>query len=165
MSNYHVIIPNDVVNGEGVCVSLFVQGCPHHCKGCFNEETWDFQEGKPIDSNAVKEILEAIHANGMQRNFSVLGGEPLALLNIKDVAEIILAVRRTYPDIKISVWTGYLFNEITNKWGKLILNNIDYLIDGPFIEEEKDLSLKWRGSKNQHIYWKNRETNKWELLE
>ena len=82
MSRYNTIIPNDVANGEGICVSFFVQGCPHHCPGCFNPETWDFIGGQEYTSHTKWEIIKAINANGIVRNFSVLGGEPLAPQNI-----------------------------------------------------------------------------------
>jgi len=155
MSRYNTILTNDVVNGEGVCVSFFVQGCPHHCPGCFNEETWDFKGGQPYTEHTKWEIIEAIGANGIQRNFSVLGGEPLDEHNLKMTEEVISAVRAAYPNIKIFLWTGYTIEELSssfdNKLGK-ILNTVDVLIDGPFIEEQKDLSLKLRGSKNQRIF-------------
>lgn len=160
MSRYNTIIPNDVTNGEGVCVSLFVQGCPHHCPGCFNPETWDFNEGKPYSQEIKWEIIKAISANGVERNFSILGGEPLALQNIAMVEEITKAVRIAYPDIKIFLWTGYTFEDIiTSNCYTNILSNIDVIIDGKFIEKQKDLSLKLRGSTNQNIWTK--QDNKW----
>lgn len=163
MSNYNTIILNDVANGEGVCVSFFVQGCPHHCVGCFNEETWDFEKGMPYTDHTKWEIIEAIGANGIQRNFSVLGGEPLVPRNLNMTWEVIDTVRHAYPNIKIFLWTGYTFEELMlseNPLIKNILDNIDVLIDGPFDEEKKDLSLKLRGSSNQNIYIKN--DNMWE---
>lgn len=153
---YNTIITNDVTNGEGVCVSFFVQGCPHHCSGCFNPETWDFNGGKPYNENVKWQIIKAISANGIKRNFSILGGEPLAPQNIKMVEEIITAVRIAYPNIKIFLWTGYDFENLdfNNKSYYNILSNIDVIIDGKFIEEQKDLSLKLRGSSNQNIWIK-----------
>lgn len=158
---YNTIITNDVTNGEGVCVSFFVQGCPHHCSGCFNPETWDFNGGKPYNENVKWQIIKAISANSIERNFSVLGGEPLAPQNIKMVEEIIIAVRIAYPNIKIFLWTGYNFENLDfdNKSYYNILSNIDVIIDGKFIEEQKDLSLKLRGSSNQNIWIK--ENNIW----
>ena len=174
---YSAIIPNDVSNGEGVCVSLFVQGCPHHCKGCFNPETWDFNGGYEFSNEwTINEILNDINANGIQRNFCVLGGEPLAQENLETTGYAVDAVRTCYPNIKIYLWTGYTLKEIKKRiehcintddlqYNQLtgILSKINILIDGPFIEEEKDLSLRLRGSKNQHIYVK--KNNKWELEE
>ena len=103
MSRYSAIIPNDVVNGRGVCVSFFVQGCPHHCPGCFNEETWDFHGGIPYTPEVKWEIIKAISANNITRNFSVLGGEPLAPQNIDMTWEVIDAVRHAYPHIEITL--------------------------------------------------------------
>jgi anaerobic ribonucleoside-triphosphate reductase activating protein len=158
---YNTIITNDVTNGEGVCVSFFVQGCPHHCSGCFNPETWDFNGGKLYNENVKWQIIKAISANGIERNFSILGGEPLAPQNIKMVEEIVTAVRIAYPNIKIFLWTGYEFENLDfdNKSYYNILSNIDVIIDGKFIEEQKDLSLKLRGSSNQNIWIK--ENNIW----
>ena len=164
MSNYFTIISNDVVNGEGVCVSFWVQGCPHHCPGCFNEETWDFKGGQPYTAETKWEVIKAIGANNFNRNFSILGGEPLAEKNIPMVAEVLDAVRHAYPDIKIFLWTGYTYEELmTRPSDELtqILKQIDVLIDGPFIEEEKDLNLKLRGSKNQRIWTK--QNGIWEI--
>ncbi len=155
MSRYSAIVPNDVVNGEGVCVSFFVQGCPHHCKGCFNPETWDFKGGQLYTDHIKWEIIKDIGANGLTRNFSILGGEPLDEHNLDMVDEVVTAVRQAYPNIKIFLWTGYTIESLSGcfdqKLGR-ILNTIDVLIDGPFIEEQKDLSLKLRGSKNQRIF-------------
>lgn len=166
MSKYHTILPNDVVNGNGVCVSFWVQGCPHHCPECFNPETWDFKEGQEYTEHTKWEIIEAIGANGVQRNFSILGGEPLAPQNIKMTFEVIETVRHAYPNIEIVLWTGYTFEELLFSYEPLInkiLDSIDYVIDGPFIQEEKDLNLKWRGSKNQHI--RKKEKDKWIIKE
>lgn len=166
MNKYNTIITNDIVNGHGVCVSFFVQGCPHHCFGCFNEETWDFNGGLVYTSEVKWNIIKAISANNIIRNFSILGGEPLAPQNINMVWEIVDAVRHAYPDIEIILWTGYTYKELMVRPSKNllnILNNIDILVDGPFIEEEKDLSLQLRGSRNQHIWIK--KDNNWEIKE
>ena len=164
MSRYSAIIPNDVVNGHGVCVSFFVQGCPHHCPGCFNEETWDFHGGVPYTPEVKWNIIKAIAANNINRNFSVLGGEPLAPQNIDMTWEIIDAVRHAYPNIEIILWTGYTYEELMVQPTENllnILNTINILVDGPFIEEEKDLSLQLRGSRNQRIWVK--QNNRWEI--
>lgn len=164
MSRYSAIIPNDVVNGHGVCVSFFVQGCPHHCPGCFNEETWDFHGGVPYTPEVKWNIIKAIAANNINRNFSVLGGEPLAAQNIDMTWEVIDAVRHAYPNIEIILWTGYTYEELMVQPSENllnILNTIDILVDGPFIEKEKDLSLQLRGSRNQRIWI--RKNNHWEI--
>jgi anaerobic ribonucleoside-triphosphate reductase activating protein len=150
---YAKINPNDIANGEGVCVSLFVQGCPHRCKGCFNPETWDFGGGEEFTLNTMKEIMEALDANGIQRNFSILGGEPLAPANRDTVLNIIKTIKFLNKEIKIYVWTGYYLESIANEPNiKEIISLADYIIDGPFEEDKKDLSLKLRGSSNQRIW-------------
>ena len=154
MDRYAGLITNDFANGQGVCVSFFVQGCPHHCPGCFNSQTWDFDGGKELPSDIRGQITKAICANGITRNFSVLGGEPLCEENLDEVNNIITSVRAAFPHIKIFVWTGYVLEELQKKKDpriKNILSQIDTLIDGPFIEAEKDLTLELRGSKNQRI--------------
>lgn len=151
---YAQIRPIDVTNGEGVGVSLFVQGCPHHCKGCFNQETWDFNKGKDFTSAVEGKIFEILEKKKEYLSFfSILGGEPLAPQNIEEVKRILQRIKRQYPQLKTYVWTGYLFENIPDK---TVLNNIDVLIDGPFIEEQKDITLKLRGSKNQRILYKGR---------
>ena len=150
---YAALKRNDIVNGEGVVVSLFMQGCPHHCHGCFNPETWDPQGGKEVDINKlIAEIEDAISANGVIRNFSILGGEPFAPYNARYTYYIVSQIRKKYPNIKIYIWTGYYFDDIKdNEWVRNIIQNIDYIIDGPFEEDKKDITLKLRGSSNQHI--------------
>lgn len=157
MKKYAGLMTNDFVNGEGVCVSYFAQGCPHRCKGCFNPETWDFNGGKDLPDDIRGQIIKAICANGITRNFSVLGGEPLCEENVEEVENIIIGVRAAFPNIKIFVWTGYTLEQLTIKNSphiNNILTHIDVLIDGPFIESQKDLTLKLRGSKNQRILYK-----------
>ena len=152
--NYLKIDKNDYVNGKGLCVSLFVSGCPHHCKGCFNPESWDYNAGTEFSEKAVQEILMAIEDHGIKRNFSILGGEPLAPSNRRKVGYIVTKVREQYPDITIFLWTGYKYEDLLaedNYLVNYILKKIDVLIDGPFIEEEKDLTLDLRGSRNQKI--------------
>ena len=146
---------NDFINGEGVSVSLWMQGCPHHCKGCHNPEQWDFNGGKSIEiENLLNEIYEAITANNIQRNFSILGGEPLAQRNIENTLEILAKIKQKFPTIKTYVWTGYTIEELLSLYDKNIFNDIDILIDGRFILEERDITLKLRGSRNQRILQK-----------
>lgn len=153
---YSGLIKNDIVNGQGVCVSLFVQGCPHKCPGCFNPETWNPEEGIEIPVDLKGQIIKAISANGIIRNFSILGGEPLAPYNLEFVNNILTAVKAAYPQILIYLWTGYTLEELAERKQSEdvlyeLLNKVDILIDGPFIEEQKDLTLPLRGSKNQRI--------------
>lgn len=159
MKKYAGLITNDVVNGEGICVSFWVQGCPHHCVGCFNRETWDKDGGEPLPTDIVGQIVKAISTNGIQRNFSILGGEPLCNWNINLVIDIVERVRMAYPAIKIFLWTGYNMEsllESAERHNKVwaVLDKIDVLIDGKFIEEQKDLTLHLRGSRNQTIWRK-----------
>ena len=160
MSNYSTIIKDDVVNGEGVCVSFWVQGCPHHCYGCFNSETWSFSNGKPYTSNVKWDIIKAISSNNITRNFSVLGGEPLDERNIEMTEEVITAVRTAYPHIKIFLWTGYALKDLdmNNPLISSIFEKIDVVIDGRFENDQRDLNLKLRGSTNQNI-WKKVDGN------
>lgn len=148
---YASIKPNDSINGEGVCVSLFVQGCEGKCPDCFNKETWNFNGGKPFGGRELQYIKRSLTANGIKRNFSVLGGEPLHSNNIKEVTTIINEIKAFDNSIKIYVWTGYLYEDLLKKYGEKIFKNIDVLIDGRFEIKEKDVTLKLRGSSNQRI--------------
>ena len=146
---------NDTVNGEGICVSLWVQGCPHHCKGCHNPDQWDFNGGEYVNNwHLIDKIAEAITANGIQRNFSILGGEPLAPQNINDTYQILWHIKEKFPSIKTFVWTGYTLKQLQEMYKDTLLENVDVLIDGPFIESERDITLKLRGSKNQRILYR-----------
>ena len=151
---YAGIIKNDTAAGEGINVTFFVQGCHFHCKGCHNPETWDFLGGKEFTNDTLTEIINAIRANGIQRNFSIMGGEPLCPENLFLTVLLIKTVKEEFPNIKIYVWTGYTLEELVKIKDKKILyvlNNADYLIDGPFIEEQRDITLAMRGSTNQRI--------------
>ena len=157
MDKYAGLIANDFANGTGTCVSFWTQGCPHHCAGCQNPETWDFEGGKELPTDIKGQIIKAICANNIVRNFSVLGGEPLCEENIDKVNEIVTAVRAAFPQIKIFLWTGYTLEELKNKDNEKInniLSQIDVLIDGPFIKKERDITLNLRGSRNQRILYK-----------
>lgn len=142
---------NDIVNGKGFCVSFWTQYCPYKCKGCHNPETWSAVGGKLIEyDDLLKEILEAISANGILRNFSILGGEPLCENNIELINHLIVDIKKEYPNILIYCWTGGRFEELVKEYEKT-LSLIDVLIDGPFILEQRDVTLKLRGSSNQRI--------------
>ena len=146
------IKPNDIANGEGISVSVFVQGCPHHCKGCFNKETWDFEGGRAFECEDYKKILDMLDADGVKRNLSILGGEPMAKENALGVLYLINYIRTHRPDTKVYLWSGYTYEQIQEMYGEDCLKGfVDVLIDGQFILEEKDLTLKLRGSRNQRI--------------
>ena len=155
MMRYAGMIKNDIAAGEGVNVSFFTQGCHFHCMGCHNPQTWDFQGGKEFTSDTLEELLKALSANGIQRNLSIMGGEPLCTENIFLVNMIILEVKKVFPDIKIYIWTGYTYEELLERLDEpkigVILDNIDYLIDGRFEIGERDISLPMRGSRNQRV--------------
>ena len=144
---------NDCVDGEGITVSLWMQGCPLKCKGCHNEHLWDFEGG--YDEPELKgKIIKAISANGIKRNFSILGGEPLCEENIPTVLDIVKSVRTAYPDIKIYLWTGYTYEYLISLKNEDILeifSCLDIMIDGPYVQEERDLMLYLRGSRNQRV--------------
>lgn len=154
---YAKIQENDIVNGEGVCVSLWTQGCPHHCPQCFNPETWDYNGGnQAYDYEIAEKIISAISANNIQRNFSILGGEPLCDQNLPLLNYIIPAVKNHYPNIKIFIWTGYTIEELRERETAYeIMKLADVVIDGRFDYTQRDITLKWRGSRNQRILYKN----------
>lgn len=150
---YAAIKEDDIVNGEGICVSFWVQGCPHRCKGCHNPELWDFDGGinEPIDK-VWEKLTAAMEKNGVKRNFSILGGEPLCSANIAITISIATFIRSKYPDCKIYLWTGYDIDIQSDHYiSKFIRDTIDVLIDGPYIEEQRDVSLHLRGSSNQRV--------------
>lgn len=143
---------NDVVNGEGICVALFTQGCPFHCKGCFNQETWDYDGGKEVAiSNLISDIETAIVANDVPRNFSILGGEPLIERNLEELKILLSTVKKDFPHITTFLWTGFTIEELTSAQ-KEVIQYIDVLIDGQYDENLRDVSLHLRGSSNQRIF-------------
>lgn len=155
------IMENDIVDcDDGICVSVWFRGCPHRCKGCQNEELWEF-DGDEVDLNETADkIVRLINKNEVQRKLSILGGEPLCKENRKDVALLIYKVRNAYPWIKIFLWTGYTLEELKADIDddiKYILSKIDVLIDGRYVEELRDVSLKLRGSSNQRILYKGKD--------
>lgn len=151
---YAGIIKNDIAAGEGVNLTFFVQGCPFHCEGCHNPQTWAFDGGKEFTNDTLIEIINGLKANGVHRNLSIMGGEPLCQENLFLTSLIINHVKERLPDTKIYVWTGYTYEQLLDRHEQKlnwILNNIDYLIDGPFILAERDITLAMRGSRNQRI--------------
>ena len=151
---YAGIIKNDFSAAPGVSVTFYTQGCPHHCPGCHNPETWDFEGGKEFTPEVIDEILEALTANNIIRSLAIQGGEPLCVENEFLTLLIVKAVKEKFPDVKIYIWTGYYFNSLPNTpYIKQILELTDCLIDGPYIEEERDITLPMRGSRNQNIIY------------
>ncbi len=155
--NYAEIKNVDIANGPGVRISLFVSGCPHHCKGCFNEVTWDFTYGKPYTQETINHILELLKPDYI-KGITFLGGEPMAPSNQESVLNTMRQIKEHYTNKNIWLYTGYLLD--TDIMGKMvdtlphtreILSYIDVLVDGPFIEEQKNLNLQFKGSENQRI--------------
>ena len=155
--NYGNIKECDIANGPGVRVSLFVSGCRHHCKGCFNAETWDFGYGKPFTEETGREILRLLEPSYIQ-GFTVLGGEPFEPENQPGLLELSRRIRAAYPEKSIWSFTGYLFDRdiLAKKLGpwevtQELLSYLDVLVDGPFVASLKNLNLRFRGSSNQRL--------------
>lgn len=155
---YYGYMPNDFINGENISVSIWTAGCPHRCKGCHNSEMWDYENGYEVPTDIKEQLIKAISANGLVRNFSILGGEPLSEENRDFILTIVQAIRTAYPSIKIFLWTGYTIEELKNMEDKKInsiLENIDVLIDGKYDESLRNVTLELRGSSNQRILKRN----------
>ncbi len=155
--NYATIKKHDIANGLGVRVSLFVSGCTHHCKGCFNPETWDFNYGTPFTKDTENEIIDALSKDYIQ-GLSLLGGEPFEIENQKVLAPFLTKIKTLFPQKDIWCYSGYNFEAdmLTGKLGDSsitdeMLKNIDILVDGEFVESLKDISLRFKGSSNQRI--------------
>ncbi len=155
--NYGEIKPFDIANGLGVRVSLFVSGCSNHCKGCFQPETWNFDYGKPYTKETEDQIFNALKAPYI-RGLSLLGGDPFELANQPEVARLVKRVKKELPNKDIWAYTGYILDQDLLDGGRMhtdvtddLLNNIDVLVDGPFKESLKDLSLQFCGSSNQRL--------------
>ena len=145
--NYGRIKKNDIANGPGVRVSLFVSGCRNHCPGCFNPETWDFNFGEPFTKKTEKEIIKALRPSWIQ-GLSILGGDPMEPENQRALLPLLKRIKVMFPDKDVWLYTGYTYEQIRDAE---ILKWIDVLVDGPFIEAEKDITLTFRGSRNQRI--------------
>ena len=159
---YAGITFNDILAAPGISVSVFLQGCPFKCKGCHNPETWDPEGGKEFTNDTLEAIKQAISANGIMRNLCLMGGEPLSPENRFTSRLIINEVRKTYPNIPVYIWTGYeieALQEMQDPHIKDILNQADCIIDGPYIEELRDITLKMRGSSNQRIHYLKKDNN------
>lgn len=155
--NYGAIKKCDIANGPGVRVTLFVSGCRHHCKGCFNAVAWDFNYGQPFTDKVANEILDALAPDYIQ-GFSLLGGEPFEPENQRVLVKLLRLIHAAYPSKDVWCYSGYLYDVDMIPGGKIytevtkeMLSYIDVLVDGEFIEAEKDLSLAFRGSRNQRI--------------
>ena len=161
---YASIRKMDISNGVGLGIALFVQGCHFHCKGCFNQETWDFNDGEEWTKNTEEEFL-ALLDNPYIDRVSILGGEPLCEENISTVTKLAKLCKERYPDKLIWIWSGYEFKDHISDLE--IVKYADYIIDGVYVDSLKDFNLYYRGSKNQHIWKKeNRNgTEKWRIYD
>lgn len=154
---YAGIIPNDLSAAPGVCVTFFTQGCPHHCPGCHNPETWDYEGGKEFEGNTIERIEQYLTANGIHRDLCIMGGEPLCPDNQFLTLLICNTIKDKLPDTKIYIWTGYTLEELnkdSNTRISQILEKTDAIIDGSYIAAERDITLPMRGSRNQRILYK-----------
>ena len=145
--NYGAIKKVDIANGPGVRVSLFVSGCRNHCKGCFQPETWDFDYGQPFTEETEKEIIKALRPSWIQ-GLSILGGDPMEPENQEALLPFLRSTKEELPGKDVWLYTGYRLEDVTNS---PLLSYVDVVVDGPFIEAEKDISLAFRGSSNQRI--------------
>ena len=150
--NYAALKTHDIANGPGVRVSLFVSGCTHRCKGCFNEEAWDFDFGQPFDEAVMERILQLL-APDYIRGITYLGGEPLDPRNQAGLLELSRRIKERYPQKSIWCFTGYVWDKLPRLEGvtEELLSYFEVLVDGPFIAEKKNLSLRFRGSENQRL--------------
>ena len=154
--NYATIKNCDIANGPGVRISLFVSGCTHHCKGCFNEVAWDFDYGEPFTQQTIRTILDMMKP-GYIKGLTLLGGEPFEPENQGPSGELLRQVKTAYPQKSIWAFSGYLYEKITSHtlgdWAvtQEFLSYLDVLVDGPFVEEKKNLALRFRGSENQRL--------------
>ena len=167
----NAIYDADLQNGEGVGVTLCVSGCPLKCQGCFNKEAQNPLFGQEYTQKQEKQILSLLNKEYID-HLAIIGGEPLTRDKVQDLAQLCMRVKQTWPQKKIWLWSGYLWEDIyylafnnschtlgiQKEWTwqeqkalRNILFNIDFLVDGPFIQEQKDVTLKWRGSKNQRV--------------
>ena len=155
--NYATIKNNDIANGPGVRVSLFVSGCTHRCPGCFNEVAWDFAYGEPFTQQTIDDLIKMLSANHI-KGLTLLGGEPFEPQNQPEVLNLLRQVKATLPEKSIWAYSGYIFEkdilagrlgpkEITEE----LISYVDVLVDGPFVQSKKNLSLRFRGSENQRL--------------
>lgn len=150
--NYHKYYPVDVVNGEGTRCALFVSGCEHQCRGCYNQATWPVNSGFPFTAEMEDQIINDLNDTRIKRRgLSLSGGDPLHPANLSAIHQLVSRVKAECPDKDIWMWTGYVINELTSEQ-KAIVDMIDVLIDGKFEQDKYDPELLWRGSSNQIIH-------------
>ena len=170
---YGALKKNGIADGPGVRVTLFVSGCTHHCEGCFQPETWNFQYGEVYTDAVTEEILEAMKP-GYVAGFTVLGGEPFERENQRELVEVLRRIKETYPIKNIWCYSGYLYDELSGQiegTGRArcevtdeMLSLIDVLVDGEFVLEKRNLMLKFRGSENQRLIDMNKTREQGEIV-
>lgn len=159
--HYHNYFPIDVVNGPGTRCTLFVAGCEHQCRGCYNQSTWRVDSGHPFTDTMADQIIADLQDQKIpRRGLSLSGGDPLHPANLDTIHRLLLRVRQECPDKDIWCWTGYTLTQLNEKQQEVVAL-IDVLIDGRYIEEQADPSLRWRGSANQIIHEFDRTTAWW----
>jgi anaerobic ribonucleoside-triphosphate reductase activating protein len=153
MMHIHRYYDVDIVNGPGTRCTLFVAGCEHQCRGCYNQSTWRLDSGVPFTLAMEEQLITDLQDRRIPRQgLSLSGGDPLHPHNVPHIRRLVKRVRRECPDKDIWLWTGYQLAELSDAQREVIAE-IDVLIDGRFIEEEKDVRLLWRGSRNQKIWY------------
>lgn len=159
---YNLIRKMDISDGPGVRVSIFMQGCHFHCKNCFNAETWDFNGGKEFNDETIKKVLELCKKEHI-KGLSILGGEPMHPANIKGTTKLAKEFKEAFPDKDVWVWSGFRYEDLKDEE---VFNYIDVLVDGQYVDELHDPTLKWRGSSNQRVIdiKKSKENNETILL-
>ncbi|AQW88664.1 anaerobic ribonucleotide reductase small subunit [Serratia phage BF] len=154
--NYQTIVKDDLINGTGVRVSLYVSGCSHGCAGCFNESAWDYRSGIPFSTEQINDIRIELSKSYVE-GLTLLGGDPLMPKNIDTVLELCRIVKEEFPDKNIWCWTGYTLEQVLSNHAHDALQYIDVLVDGKFEEELKNLKLSFRGSENQRVLFKGKD--------
>ena len=145
---YNKIRKMDIANGPGVRVSIFMQGCEFHCKNCFNQETWGFDGGEEFTDETIKKVLNACDKEYIE-GLSILGGEPMHPKNIEGTTKLAKAFKEKFPNKTLWVWSGFTFEKYLKD--KLVLNYVDVLVDGQYVDELHNPTLKWKGSSNQRV--------------
>ena len=158
---YNKIRKMDIADGPGVRVSIFFQGCAFHCKNCFNPETWDFDGGQEFTDKEIEKIIELAKPEHLA-GLSILGGEPMHPKNIKATTMLVKKFKEVYPDKRVWEWSGFLFDEYLKD--KEVVNYLDVVVDGQFVDELRNPTLKWRGSANQRVIDVKKSLKKGEIV-
>lgn len=148
--NVYAIRDFDILNGDGIRVSVWIAGCSHRCKGCHNPSLWDKAKGVQYSRDIIERIVDKLDSE-IKKDLSILGGEPLEPENENELYDLIRTIKHLYPDIQVTVWTGYTLEQLQER-DSIVLELIDELIDGQYIEELHDNITRWRGSTNQRKF-------------